>query len=406
MSFKLFGQSFLNLTVLVAGLGYLVDMFDFFLFNMLRVKSLTDLGLSGDALTQAGITIVNSQLIGLVLGAYIWGVFGDKFGRKNSLFGSIILYSTGVFLTAFVQTPEQYAIIRFITGLGLAGELGGGIALIAEKFQDQRRGYGVSAFIIMGFVGVVLAAIAANFLPWRVCYMIGGVAGVLVLIARSFIKESTLFLSMAETKQRRGGLMRILTDKTLAVRFIACVFLMLPTVFIPQILWTLSPEIAKNMGVSGRIEPQIVLGIGYTCVIFGDMAAALLAEKLRNRKTAIGVFVILGVLTFMGLFLLPITTVLQFYVLNALLGLTFGIWLISATVFAEQFGTNYRATVTTTIPNFARGLAIAMNLALVSLKPFGLIEAVILIGSVIFLLTITSWFILKDSYGRDLNYYD
>ncbi len=301
MSIKAFGQTFCSLTVLVAGCGYLIDMFDFFLFNMVRVKSLTDLGLSGDALTDAGIMIVNCQLVGL---------------------------------------------------------------------------------------------------------MIGGISGLVVLIGRVFIKESELFTGMSGLKIAKGGLMHMLKAPGMFLRFVACITLTATCVFIPQVLWTLSPEIGKQMGIVDPIQPQIILGLGYTCVIMGDLLAAWLSETFKNRKAIIGIFMLCGIVSYMFLLYFPIQNTLQFYLINMSLGLTFGAMIVTMTLVAEQFGTNYRATIATTVPNFARGTAILMNLALVPLKAYGLITAITLIGSFVFILAILSWFALQETYGKDLNYYD
>ena len=403
------GGAFLSMTVLIAGTGYCVDMFDFLLFNMVRIKSLTDLGLTAEQATQAGIQIINAQLAGLIIGAYLWGTLADRFGRKRVVLGSILTYSLASLLTAFVQSEWLYGLLRFITGIGLAGELGAGIALISEKFSDNRRGLGVGIFIILGFVGVLLASGAAQVLPWRMCYVVGGFLGFSLLLFRMLIKESLLFQKSISMVKRRselnfGGLKPIFANASQRAKYVCGILLLLPTVFIPQILWSLSPEIAKAKGIIG-IDSASMLGLGYGCVIAGDLLAIVLAEKLKDRKRTIMIFFALGCVP-IALFLWgPIWSAEWFYLVGASMGITFGSWVVGASMIAEMFGTNVRATATTTIPNFSRGCVILMNACLMLLKPMlGIQAALTVIGSVIIALAILALYFLKDTYGRDLDY--
>lgn len=400
-------RSLLSVTVLIPGAGYLIDMFDLFLFNMVRVKSLTALGLTAEQVTQTGIQIINAQLFGLIVGAYIWGVLGDRHGRKRVLLGSILIYSVASLLTAFVQVDWCYAWLRFFTGIGLAGELGAGIALISEKFTDSRRGLGVGVFIVLGFVGVLLASAAAQILDWRLCYLLGGALGLLLLLFRLSLKESALFESgRKQTGISFGGLSPIFQNASQRSKYLAGIAILLPSVFIPQILWSLSPEIAQAKGLSG-IDPAKILGLGYTCVIVGDLIAIMLAEMVRDRKRVIAVFSAVGCLAFALFVFSPMPTPAWFYFFSSLLGITFGSWVVGATMIAEMFGTNVRATATTTIPNFCRGCVILMNAILIALKPLvGMQFAVAIIGAAIFSLALGVLVFVKDTYGRQLDFTD
>ncbi|MGQ0527983.1 MAG: MFS transporter [Alphaproteobacteria bacterium] len=392
----------LQAVVLVTSLGYFVDMFDMFLFNMLRVKSLSDLGLSGEALTDAGLFISSCQFGGLLIGAYTAGVLGDRYGRKKALYVSIILYAIGSLASAFVMHVPFYGLARFVTGFGLAGELGAGVTLIAEGLAPAKRGYGIMAFIVMGFFGVLAAALVAEFVPWRTAYLIGGLGGLLLLFTRVLLSESGMYLGMAGQNIVRGGIRLILCNPALFKTWICAIFLMAPSVFIPQILWTLSPELSKAMDISGAVKPNIILGIGYSSVILGDLMAIALSERLQSRRKAALVFLMLGSAVFLKYLVWPANTVNEFYVLNGLLGMTFGVWVIGATWAAEQFGTNIRATAVTTIPNFARGLTIPMNMAYAHLKILGPLAAAGIIGLIIFTLAWVGWRNLRETYGRDL----
>lgn len=400
-------RALLSATVLIPGSGYLVDMFDLFMFNMVRVKSLTDLGLTSEQITHTGIQIINSQLLGLIIGSYIWGVLGDRRGRKQVLLNSILLYSLSSLLTAFVQVDWCYALLRFFTGIGLAGELGSGITLISEKFSDGRRGLGVGTFIILGFVGVLLASAAAQYLPWRLCYFIGGIMGLVLLFFRFALKESTLFESaraMKESGVTFGGLKPFLLNGSRRIKYVSGILVLLPSVFIPQILWSLSPEIALARGVPG-INPAQILGYGYTCVIIGDLFAIMLAEKIKDRKLVITLFSVTGCLVFALFSLWQYQSAMQFYVLSSCLGFAFGTWVVGATMVAEMFGTNLRATAATTIPNFCRGCVIPMNAVVVLLKPsIGIVAAISTVGATVFLLALAALCFVKDTYGRAMDY--
>lgn len=405
--FKNFTTALFTPTVLIAGSGYLVDMFDLFAFNMLRVKSLQALGLNKDEVTLVGVNIINAQLAGLMLGAYIWGKLGDRFGRKKVLLGSILLYSIASLLTALVQDPWQYGLLRFLTGIGLAGELGAGITLISEEFSDKRRGLGVGIFIILGFVGVLLASALAQSIDWRACYLVGGLLGFLLLFLRYRLQESSLFENTRnQTGVSYGGLKPILINPALRRKFLLGICLLLPTVFIPQIVWSLSPEIALARGISG-VSPATILGAGYCLVILGDLVAIYLAEKFASRKFAIAIFGSAGAVFFFLFLFLPYHSVFDYYFWSSMLGLAFGTWVVGSTMIAEMFGTNLRATAATTIPNFCRGCVILMNICLLSLKPLvGITAAVAIVGAVVFILSAISIYLSQDTYGKDLTFVD
>src|SRR6516165_10244576 len=343
----------LGITVVVTSFGYFIDMFDFFLFNMVRIPSLADLGLKDSALTDAGLMIANWQWAGLLLGAYFSGLVGDKFGRKASLFISIILYSIGTLSCGFVHDVPTYALARFFAGLGLAGELG---------------------------------------------------AGLMLLFTRVLLMESGMFEQLRGLEVPRGGLRLILRDPLRLKKYLAAIFLMATSVFIPQILWTLSPELGKDMGINEPIKVNIVLSVGFSCVIVGDLVAGWLGERLKSRKKATLVFLIAGMIVFNKYIIWPVHTLSGFYIENGLLGITFGVWVVGAAWAVEQFGTNIRATVGTTVPNFARALTIPMDMSYAALKRHGPLIAASVIGVIIFVLASLGWMCLSETYGKNLEF--
>jgi MFS transporter, putative metabolite:H+ symporter len=397
-----------NATVIVTALGYLVDVYDILIFNTTRVATLTDLGLSGDLLTNMGIYILNMQLVGLILGGLFFGVMGDKIGRKACLLGSILTYSIATLACAFVTTPEQLAWARFIAGFGLAGEIGIGVALITETMTKEKRTLGVTLFAFIGIAGAVLAALAAEFLPWRICYIIGGVAGLLLLITRTMVLESGLYEKSKEhTHIQKGSLAMILTRPALLKKYIYCIFLGAPIFYSIGMIWTLSPEIGKNLGASEPIKATMAIGLGYLGMMFGDLLAGLLSHRFQNRKTIILYFMIVTCVVIVGLFLQKNITPTTYYIFAALNGLFIGYWVNLITMSAEQFGTNIRATVSTSVPNFARATLLPLNLILSAIKPsIGIIWGVGFMGVLAMVLAFYALYKLEDTYHKDLNYYE
>ena len=394
-----------NATILVTSLGYLVDMFDIFLFNMYRVASLTELGFTGADITKQGLYISNFQYAGIFLGAYVWGVLGDRIGRKKCLFGSILIYSLASIACGFVQDVDSYALARFMAGFGLAGELGIGVTLIAERQAAKSRGYGSMIFISLGFVGVMLAAVVAEFLYWRHAYFVGGAAGLVLMLARGFLMESSMFQSLSTSAVRRGKIWLIFRNPESRRQFIGTILLLVPGVFGPQILWTLSPEFGRAMGVAEPVKSNVVLGIGFGCFIIADLVGIYLSERLQSRKQAALWALFAGAAVFAVYFIWLPQTLTGFYILNGLFGLSLGMWVLGVIWAAEQFGTNIRATAVTTAPNFARGATILMNLAFADLKQYGVLTALGIIGVAVFALAYWGWRQLPETYNKDLDFY-
>jgi MFS family permease len=400
-------QKFFAPVLWVASFGYFVDAFDMYLFNAVRTKSLTTLGLSGSVLTDAGITIANCQWCGFLIGAYLAGIIGDRLGRKKCLLASIILYSLGSLLTSCVDSIPWYCLARFITGLGLAGELGAGVTLLAENFEGRARGFATTFFIVSGLLGVICATILSGALDWRVAYMAGGCMGLVLLLTRSLVPESLLFLSGKKSDTTKyGGFSAIIKKPGLLKLYLSAIALQIPLAFIPQILWTLSPELAAAKHVEGHIEASTVLSIGFTCAIISDLLAVFICETWKSRKKTVLAFLAVSFPAFLLYLFYPTKTIFEFLICNGLLGISCGIWVVAASWVAESFGTNIRATVSTTIPNFTRATTIVLNLIFASLKAYDPIMIVGLMGCAIFALSLGGWFGLKETWGRNLDFLD
>ncbi len=401
----LLSAKILTPVVLVTALGYLVDVYDILLFNVVRVTSLTDLGLSGAALTDAGLMILNWQMAGLLLGGLFFGIMGDKVGRKSCLLASILTYSLSTLGCAFVQDEFQYAALRFIAGLGLSGEVGIGVSLVIESVVKEKRGLATTLFCVIGISGAILAAVAATYLDWRLCYLIGGLAGLALLSLRAVVCESGLFEKIRQANVERGNLLMFLKDKKLGVRYLACIVMGMPIYVIIGFIWTLAPEIGKTLGIVEVIKPAMAIGVGHVGLVCGDGVFGLLSHYMKSRLKPVLLAITLTGALLVGFYLWRDWDATKYYVFCFLTGLSGGYWVNMVTIAAEQFGTNLRATAATSIPNFVRGSLLPMNLALAALKPeWGILMATLIIGGVVLVMALWALTLLEETFHKDLDY--
>jgi MFS transporter, putative metabolite:H+ symporter len=395
----------IKVAVLVAALGYFVDVFDIVLFSIVRVASLKDLGLSGDELLSSGVLLLNMQLIGMLLGGIVWGVLGDKLGRIQVLFGSILLYSVANIANAFVDTVPFYALWRFLAGFGLAGEIGAGITLVSELMSKESRGIGTTVVATVGVMGAVFAAGVGEEFNWRTCYFVGGVMGLLLLLLRVSVNESGIFSSIVEEKEIvKGNFKLLFSSKERTLRYLSCVLIGLPIWFLVGILVTFSPEIGKALGVSDIVSSRSVFYsyIGFT---LGDLASGLFSQLIKSRKKAIFIFILMTFLSCAVILLMPLESANSFYWLLIPAGFFGGYWAVFVTTASEQFGTNLRATVTTTAPNFVRGAAVLLTLSFNYLKPMvGVVASAQIVGTASCVVAFLALRMLKETFFVDLDF--
>jgi MFS family permease len=395
-----YDQAF-NLTVLVAGLGFFVDTFDLFLYNGMRVVSLTELGLSGDSLTKVGILILNSQIFGALIGSFIWGMLGDRFGRKKALLASIFIYSLGMLANGLVHDPLLYGIVRFVIGFGVAGEVGLGATLIAETVRTAKRTYALMLFSVMGVLGVAVACAGVELISWRTSCFVGGIIGLLLLTLRSLLFESRLFIEKARTNVQRGSLVELFGKFPTMKKYLLCVPLLGANYFITGVLLTLAPEIGRATGTHETIKASIALAVYFIAAVFGDWLGASLSESLKSRRLVAGMF-ILGNMCLSFLFLQKLALdEFSFYLLCAAFGL-FNLWAITATIVVEQFPTELRATATTSNFSCSRATVILMNIAFLLLKPIGVTSGLLIVGAVVFALGLFCVWRLPETFGSSL----
>jgi len=397
----------LSFPVIVAALGYFVDIYDLLLFGIIRVKSLTSLGLNDIQVRDSGEFIISIQMAGLLIGGIIWGVMGDKRGRLSVLFGSIILYSLANIANGFVQTVDQYALVRFIAGVGLAGELGAGITLVSESLPKEKRGIGTSLVSGLGILGAVVAFFISKFFDWRVCYFIGGGLGFLLLLLRVSVFESGMFKQIKESKVSRGNLFMLFNNANRFKRYLICICIGLPTWYIIGLLISFSKEFAskENLNINGAIDPGASIMYCYIATSLGGILIGFISQWLKSRKKALYIFYAI-IIVFMILFFTQHGASASYMYFTCFgLGLGCGIWAIFVTMGAEQFGTNLRATAATTIPNMVRGsLPLIIILFKALREPFTYVTAAWITGAIIMSITIIAVTLSEETFHKDLNY--
>lgn len=402
-------QSILNLAVIVAALGYFVDIYDLLLFTIVKKPSMLGVGATDVTMLADSTRVINWQMVGLLIGGIIWGVLGDKKGRLSVLFGSIILYSVANFITGYIHTVDQYAACRFVAGLGLAGELGAGITLVSELMPKEKRGLGTSMVAGIGLSGAVVAYFTYQFtMDWRLCYKIGGVLGILLLFLRISVAESGMFKQVKEQKVSRGNFLMFFNDGKRFKKYALAILIGLPTWYVIGILVNQSDRFAKAMFGSTNLDSGRSIMFAYAAISLGDIAVGFVCQYFKSRKKGLLVYYILCIICLLLFFSSYNNSNTSMYAICALLGFSTGFWAIFITMGAEQFGTNLRATAATTIPNMVRGALPLINMMFLDLfqKSWGwnIIRSGIYTGIIVLIITLVAFYFTEETYHKDLNY--
>lgn len=393
--------------VAVSALGYFVDILDLFLFNVFRIPSLASLGVPADQLLPVGARIINVQMVGLLLGSFVWGVLGDRRGRVRALYGSILLYSLATLANAAVTSVSAYAVCRFLAGLGLAGELGAAITLVSETLPTHRRGLGTALVAGLGLCGGMAAALLAEVVTWRTGYLVGGLSGLLLLLLRVRLHESPLFAGTARhTHVARGSLRLLFSSPQRRGLYLRLALIGLPVWFVAGILMVFSPEFARALGVPGITAARCIL-FSYLGTSIGDVASGLLSQLLHSRRRAILLSLGLVVFTVSAFLNARAVSPATLYALCFALGVSTGYWAVLVTTAAEHFGTNLRATVSTTIPNVVRASVIPLNLAFALLSPrWGLLPAALILAAACMACALWGLAGLRETFASDLDFHE
>lgn len=403
MSFR--SNSLFQLAVVVSALGFFVDVYDLLLFGIVRKPSLSALGLSPEEVLTQGEWIISVQMMGLLTGGIVWGILGDKKGRLRVLFGSILLYSIANILNGLVQTIPQYVALRFVAGVGLAGELGAGITLVSELLPKEKRGIASAMIASFGILGAVTAFLLNTVFDWRTCYFIGGGLGLALLLLRVSVRESALFAQMAQSEVSRGNFLMFFQKKERFLRYIRCILIGLPAWYIIGVLATFSDQFGKAFGIPD-IDPARAIVSLYFAIAFGDLSVGLLAQRLRSRKKALFVFYGIAIFFTVLFFLQQGGSASNFYRICMGLGYGTGFTVVYITMSAEQFGTNLRASAAISIPNMVRGaLPLIMLLFRFLRTAFdSYVTGAWVTGAILYAIALASAWSVKESFGKDLDF--
>ncbi|HMU69141.1 MAG TPA: MFS transporter [Chitinophagales bacterium] len=400
-----------NLTVLVAALGYFVDIYDLQLFNLVSKTSLKGIGITDPSLVDYwDVRLFNVQMIGMLVGGIIWGIMGDLKGRKSILFGSILLYSAANILNGFVDNTTQYQVVRFFAGLGLAGELGAAITLVAEIMSKEHRGYGTMLIVSVGALGAVAAFFITSHVDWRVSYYIGGGLGLALLLLRFGTFESTMFDEVKQQNVARGQFLSLFSDRKRFLKYVYCILIGIPVWYCIGVLMKFSERFAKEWGIEMTPEEAIqvrrtAIMLSYIGLCVGDLLSGYLSQVFKSRKKIVMGYLIATVVLALVYLNMKSSSLTLFHIMCFLLGCATGYWALFVTIASEQFGTNIRATVTTTVPNFVRGLVVPLTLSFAGLSvSVGNIQSAMVVGAVSIGIAMIATLSIKETFGKDLNY--
>jgi putative MFS transporter len=397
--------SLFQLAVVVSALGFFVDVYDLLLFGIIRKPSLADMGLTPDEVLSKGEWIISVQMIGLLIGGILWGILGDKKGRLKVLFGSILLYSIANILNGMVTNIPQYIVLRFIAGVGLAGELGAGITLVSELLPKEKRGVAAAMIASFGILGAVTAFLLSTFFNWRTCYYIGGGLGLLLLLLRVSLYESGLYNNLTATKVQRGNFLMFFNNRQRFVRYMRCILIGLPAWYIIGVLVTFSDKFGTEFGIP-NIDPAKAIMFQYLAIAFGDLSVGLLSQRLKSRKKALFIFYGITILFTTLYFLQAGGNATNFYWICAGLGYGTGFTVVYITMSAEQFGTNLRASAAISIPNMVRGALPLILLLFKFLRTVfhDYVTGGWITGLILMVVAISAAIYTEETFGKDLDF--
>ncbi|WP_428655506.1 MFS transporter [Runella sp.] len=402
---KISYRALFTLPVIVSALGFFVDVYDLLIFSIVRVPSLQSLGYSEAEVSKIGTFIFNSQQAGLLVGGILWGVLGDKRGRLSVLFGSIITYSLANIACGFVEEPNTYALLRFVAGVGLSGEIGAAMTLVTEIIPKEIRSLGPTIVAGVGYLGAGAAYLTQEWFEWRTAYMVGGGMGLLLLLLRISVFESGLFLEMKETKVSRGNFFYFFSSWPRFIKYVRCIMVGVPTWFVVGILGTFGNELGKELGITEAISPGKCVMFIYFGLTAGDFFSGPLSQWLHSRRKAISALMFCGSICVAIYLYGGIASPTVLYSVCFLAGICTGYIGLYLMMVAELYGTNLRATATTSVPSVVRGMAIPMTLAFQAFKPsFGAIGGAALLGVLCYGISLFSLTRIEETYGKELDF--
>ena len=393
------------LAIIASALGFFVDLYDIIILSIVRSKSLLELGVPETELLSKGVFLINIQMVGMLIGGFVWGIIGDKMGRLSVLFGSIILYSTATFANAYAPNFEIYLLLRFLAGLGLAGELGAAITLVTEQMPQKYRGIGPAIIGGSGMLGAIVGAYIGGKYSWQFTYQLGGGLGFALLILRLGVLESGMFNAMKDKTSNKGNLRLLFKNKDYIIKYISICVLGFPVWYVNGVVMTFTPEIAKAWGMTEIPSVSSVFTYYFIGLTFGDLTGGFVSQYLKSRKKAIRLYLSMYAVAAMVFFTVGNHSLTLYYGLLLFLGFCVGYSIVLLTLAAEQYGTNIRATVTTSTLNILRATVIPQTLLFGFLSPYiGIVNSAMVVGVVAILLAFWGLSNLEETFHKDLNY--
>lgn len=399
-----------SLPIIVGALGFFVDIYDLQVFAITRIASFRELGVPEENMKSVGEGILNWQMIGLMLGGLAWGILGDKKGRTSVLFGSIFLYSIATIANGFVQDVDTYSALRFVAGLGLAGELGASITLTSEMLPKEKRGLAAALIATSGVMGTIVAYFVQDLSGgnWRLCYYIGGGMGLALLFLRMKVLDSSMYNAAKMENVKMGSLLMIFGKRERFLRYLRGILIGLPVWYVIGILITFSNEFAKEFKIQGFDQPKSLM-LQYVALAFGDMSAGFVANWLKSRKKTLYIYyTILTVVIALFFIFKGGGSATNMYLFCMAMGFGAGISVLYITMSAEQFGTNLRATAAISIPNLVRGFLPLMSLLFVFLRgkvAFNdYVTGAWVVGIIVFVISWLAVYFTKETFGKEMDF--
>ncbi len=393
------------LAIVASALGFFVDLYDIIILSIVRSKSLLAIGVPQSDLLSKGVTLINVQMAGMLIGGFIWGIIGDKFGRLSVLFGSIILYSTMTFANAYVTNFEMYLVLRFLAGVGLAGELGAAITLVTEQMPQKYRGIGPAIIAGCGMLGAIAGAYVGGHYDWRFSYQLGGALGLVLIIMRLGVLESGLFNSMKGKSSSRGDLSLIFNNKKHLIKYVSIAIMGFPGWFMNGVVMTFTPEIAKAWGMVELPTVSNVFTFFFIGFTFGDLSSGFVSQWMKSRKRAIRLYLTLFTVGMVAFFAFAKYSLTLYYGIFIFLGFSAGYTIVLLTLAAEQFGTNIRATVTTSTLNLIRATVIPQAALFGFLTPqIGAAQSAMVVGVIAVVVAYWGLSNLDETFDKDLDF--
>ena len=393
------------LAIIASALGFFVDLYDIIILSIVRSKSLLELGIPETELLSKGVFLINVQMVGMLIGGFVWGIIGDKMGRLSVLFGSIILYSSATFANAYAPNFEIYLLLRFLAGVGLAGELGAAITLVTEQMPQKYRGIGPAIIGGSGMLGAIVGAYIGGKYTWQFTYQLGGGLGFALLILRLGVLESGLFNAMKDKTSNKGNLRLLFKNKAYIIKYISICVLGFPVWYVNGVVMTFTPEIAKAWGMTEIPSVSTVFTYYFIGLTFGDLTGGFVSQYLKSRKKAIRLYLSMYAVAAVVFFMVGNQSLTLYYGLLLFLGFCVGYSIVLLTLAAEQYGTNIRATVTTSSLNILRATVIPQTLLFGFLSPYiGIVNSAMVVGVVAILLAFWGLSNLEETFHKDLNY--